>query len=67
MKIELVFNFDEIGMSEWEDRKERKVIVPATMDGPTIYHRASRSVRHISIMTCITAAGEYLTPYIVTL
>jgi hypothetical protein len=65
MKAELVFNLAEIGMSEWEDRQERKVIVPRTMDGQTIHHRESRSVRHISIITCITAGGESLTPYIV--
>jgi hypothetical protein len=65
MKAELVFNLDEVGLSEWEDRKDRKVIVPMTMDGQTIHHRASRNVKHISIITCITAGGESLTPYIV--
>jgi hypothetical protein len=65
MKIELVFNLDEVGMSEWEDRQERKVIVPRTMEDQTIHHRESRSVRHISIITFITAGGESLTPYIV--
>jgi hypothetical protein len=67
MKAELVFNLDEVGMSGWEDRKEKKVIVPVTMDRQTMHHRASRSVRYISIITCITAAGESMTPYIVTL
>jgi hypothetical protein len=33
MKADLVFNLDEVGMSGWEDRKERKVTVPMTMDG----------------------------------
>jgi hypothetical protein len=28
---DLVFNLNEIGISEWEDRVERKVIVPSTM------------------------------------
>jgi hypothetical protein len=36
MKAELVFNLDEVGMSEWEDRKEKKVIVPTFMDDRTI-------------------------------
>jgi hypothetical protein len=65
MKVELVFNLDEIGMSEWDNRKEKKVIIPATMDGQTIHHRASRNVRHISIITYITAVGESMTPYTV--
>jgi hypothetical protein len=66
MRAELVSNLNEVGMSGWEDRKEKKVIVPAMMDTQTIHHRTSRSVRHISIITCITAVGEFLTPYIVT-
>jgi hypothetical protein len=64
MKAELVFNLDEIGMSEWEDRKDKKVMVSKTMDGQTIHHRASRNVKHISIIICITAGEEFLTPYI---
>jgi hypothetical protein len=66
MKAELVFNLDEVGMSDWEDRKDEKVVVPTALDGQTIHHRVSRNVRHISIITCISAGGESLTPYIVT-
>jgi hypothetical protein len=34
MKAELVFNLEEadMSMSEWEDRKDKKVIAPNTMD-----------------------------------
>jgi hypothetical protein len=66
MKAEFVFNLDEVGMSKWEDRKEKKVIVATFMDDQTIHHRASRGVRHMSIITCITTAGKSLMPYIVT-
>jgi hypothetical protein len=66
MKAELVFNLDEVGMSEWEDRKPKKVVVPITMIGQPIHHGASRSVRHISLIACVSAAGESLTPFIVT-
>jgi hypothetical protein len=63
----LIFNLDEIGMSEWEDRKKKKKkIIPKTMDGQMIHHRASRNVKHRLIITCISAEGESLTPYIVT-
>jgi hypothetical protein len=60
----LVFNLNEVGMSECEDHKEKKMIIPATMDGQTMHHRASRSVRYISIITYIIAAEESLTLYI---
>jgi hypothetical protein len=65
MKAELVFNLDEAGMSDWDDRKDKKVIVTKTMVGQTIHHHVSRNVIHISIITCITTAGESLTLYIV--
>jgi hypothetical protein len=65
MKAELVLNLGEIDMSEWEDQKDKKVIASKMMDGQTIHYRASRNVRHISIITCIIASGEPLTPYIV--
>jgi hypothetical protein len=32
---ELVFNLDEIDISDWEDRKARKVVGPGTMRGQT--------------------------------
>jgi hypothetical protein len=64
--VELVFNLDEVGISDWEDRKTKTVIVPASMHGQMIHHEISRSVKHISVIACISAAGESLTPYIVT-
>jgi hypothetical protein len=35
---ELVFNLGKVGISDWEDRKTKTVIVPATMRGQTIDH-----------------------------
>jgi hypothetical protein len=67
MKFELVFNLDEIGMSEYEDREEKKVIVPMTMDSQRIHQGASRSVKHISVIAYITARGELLTHFIMIL
>jgi hypothetical protein len=32
----------------------------------TIHHAVSRNVKHISVIACISAAGESLLPYIVT-
>jgi hypothetical protein len=31
-----------------------------------IHHRASRNLKHMSVITCISAAWESLTPYIMT-
>ena len=63
---ELVFNLDEVGISDWEDRKPKKVIVPQSMRGQTIHHKLNRGLKHVSVIACVSAAGESLTPYIVT-
>jgi hypothetical protein len=55
MKVKLVFNLDEVGMSEWEDRKEKKIVVPMAIGGQTVYHSASRSVKYISVIVYLTA------------
>jgi hypothetical protein len=38
MKAEIVFNLDEVGISDWEDRKDKKVVVPTALDSQTIHH-----------------------------
>jgi hypothetical protein len=57
---ELVFNLDEVGISDWEHRKTKKVIALAAMSRQTIHHGVSRNVKQISVITCLSAAGESL-------
>jgi hypothetical protein len=61
---ELVFNLDEVGISDWEDRKARKIVVPAALCGrrDTIHHGISRKAKHISVIACVFVAEESLTP-----
>jgi hypothetical protein len=63
---ELVFNLDEAGISEWEDRKPKKVIVPKSMGEQTVHHKVNRNLKHVSVLACVSAAGESLMPYLVT-
>jgi hypothetical protein len=65
-QAELVFNLDEVGISEWEDRKPRFVVVPMKYKGIRIHHGQSRNLKHLSVVACVSAAGEHMTPYIVT-
>jgi hypothetical protein len=65
-RADLVFNLDEVGISDWEDRKPKKVVVTITVAAHNIHHRISRNVKHISIVTCISGGGAYPTPYVVT-
>jgi hypothetical protein len=63
---ELVFNLDEVGISDWEDRKTTHVIAFSAMFGQTIHHRVSRHVKHISVIVCLLAARDSLLHYTVT-
>jgi hypothetical protein len=62
----LVFNLGEVGISDWKDRKPEKDVMPITMAAHDIHHRISCNMKHISIVTCISAGGACLTPYVVT-
>jgi hypothetical protein len=37
------------------------VIVPSAMKGQTIFHDVHRNLKHISVLACISAAGEHMT------
>jgi hypothetical protein len=63
---ELVFNLDEVGISDSEDRNTKKGIALAAMFGQTIYHGVSRNLKLISVIACRSVARESLLHYIVT-
>jgi hypothetical protein len=43
-----------------------KVIVPLSAREQTIRHTSNRGLKHVSIIACVSAGGESLTPYFVT-
>jgi hypothetical protein len=63
---DLEFNLDEVGISDWDDRRPKWVMVPISANGETIHHGGSRNLKHVSIVTCISVGGQCLTPYMVT-
>jgi hypothetical protein len=63
---ELVFNLDEIGISESEDRIERKVSVPSTMRDEKIFHGIHRGLKHISVAACISASGDHIISFVIS-
>jgi hypothetical protein len=63
---ELMRNLDKIGINEWEDRCTQRVIIPSAMKAQTIFHGVHRNLKHISIVTCISAAGEHMTLFSVS-
>jgi hypothetical protein len=63
---ELVFNLDELGSADWEDRKVKKVIAPAAVPKEDVFHSVSRRHRHTTLLACISAAGDAMTPMLIT-
>jgi hypothetical protein len=63
---ESVFHLDEVGISEWEDRAPRRVICPVSMTDQTIHHGVHRNLKHMSVICCVSAAGESLAPFVVS-
>jgi hypothetical protein len=59
---DLFYNLDEVGTSDWEDRKLKSVIVPFTLKGQVVHFDVDRTIRHQSIEVCISAAGDRLLP-----
>jgi hypothetical protein len=63
---ELVVNFNKVGISDCENRKTSNIVLPATMRGQTIHHGISLTLKHISVIACVFAAEESLSPYMIT-
>jgi hypothetical protein len=63
---EVVFNLEEVGISEWEDIQTKTIIVPKSRSEQTMHHKVNRNLKHVSMIACVSAAGESLIPYIVT-
>jgi hypothetical protein len=56
---ELVPNLDENGINEWEDREERKEIIPSGLRVKG-FHGIHRGLKHISVATYISAGGDHM-------
>jgi hypothetical protein len=64
---DLVFNFEEVGISDWEVRQPKKFCGRSDSRGPQIIpHRISRNVKDISAVTWISADEAFLPRSMVT-
>jgi hypothetical protein len=62
----LVYNIDETGCSDWEERGPYDGIVPAALKNRRLHFAVTRKIKHQTMVVCINAAGETLCPLIVT-
>jgi hypothetical protein len=64
---ELVFNLDEVGISDWEDHETKNVVILPTPRGQMIHHGIFRNVKPISAISCVSTPGKSLVPDRITL
>jgi hypothetical protein len=63
---ELLFNIDESGFSNWEERKPKCVLIPTEARETTLHYPASRKIRHQTLFCCVMAAGDAYCPLLVS-
>jgi hypothetical protein len=52
---ELIFNLDETGLSGWEERKPKPVLIPTTVENADLHYPVDRGIRHQTLLCCISA------------
>jgi hypothetical protein len=62
---ELLFNLDETGLSEWENRRSKPLLVPTQEQESTLNYPVNRSVRHHTLLCCVTASGDSYCPILI--
>jgi hypothetical protein len=58
--VELIFNLDETGLFDWEERKTKPVIIPSHASSSTLYYSIDGAIRHHTFLYCVSASeGAY--------
>jgi hypothetical protein len=63
---ELMFNIDESGFNDWEERKPKGVLIPTRLRESTLHYPVNKSIRHQTLIGCISAAGDTYCPLLVS-
>ena len=63
---ELIYNIDESGLSDWEERKPKTVLVPTEIDTGDLHYPVNRGIRHVTLVATVSGGGDAFFPLIVT-
>jgi hypothetical protein len=44
--VELIFNLDETGLFDWEERETKPMIIPSHASFSTLHYTIDRAIRH---------------------
>jgi hypothetical protein len=62
---EPIFNLDETGLSDGEERKPKRVLILATTEDSRLHDPVDRGIRHQTLLCCISASGDACCPLLV--
>jgi hypothetical protein len=63
---ELIFNIDDCGFSDWEERKAKLVLISSRVRNASLHDRVDRRIRHQTLICCITGDGDVYYPLLVS-
>jgi hypothetical protein len=63
---EVVFNLGELGSADSGDRKVKKVVASAAVAMEDVYHSVFRGPHDITLLACVSAAGDAMTSLFIT-
>jgi hypothetical protein len=61
----IIFNLDETGLSEWENRRSKPVLAPTQEQESTLHYPVDQSVRYHTLLCCVTASGDSYCPMLI--
>ena len=58
----LIYNIDETGLSDWEERKPKNVIVPKELADCDLQYPIDRTNKHVTLVVTVSADGDAYFP-----
>lgn len=61
-----IYNIDEVGLSDWEERKPKIVIIPNNLPQKQLHYPINRNLSHITLLVMINADGDAEIPLMIS-
>jgi hypothetical protein len=58
VRAELFFNLDGTGLSDWEERRPKPVLIPTTIENADLHYFVDRGIRHQTLLCCVSASRD---------
>ena len=62
----MIYNIDETGLSDWEEHKQKTVIVPEEIDTGNLHYPVDRCIKHVTLLVKVSGGGDAYFPLAVT-